>query len=151
MREGSNSSTPAAPCASSQMPVRSTCTRWARRRLSGVKGSGRRCGTKARITVTSVIRPSQASDSGSENCQANSAAMPQFSRYCTARIGPIGCTEMRSTSHWMAKPSSRAAPGASGFPPALAGRAAGAAESCRGFMDRTTIGKQGDTATMAIP
>ena len=29
--------------------------------------------------------------------------------------------------------------------------AAGAAESCRGIMDRTTIGKQGDTATMAIP
>ncbi len=88
------------------MAVRSVCVRCASRSVSGVKGSGRRCGKKPRITVTPVTSAIQTSARVSEYCQAKSAATPQFSRYCTSSTGPMGRTDSRSTSHWIAKRSS---------------------------------------------
>lgn len=109
---GLNSSTPARPCASSQMPVRAVCVRCASRRLCGVKGAGRRCGKKPRMSVTAVMSEIHTSARESEYCQAKSAATPQFSRYCASSTGPIGRIDSRSTSHWMAKRPSSSAAGA---------------------------------------
>jgi hypothetical protein len=85
--------------------VRSVCVRCAARKVCGEKGSGRRCGKKPRISVTPVISAIQSSARGSEYCQANSAATPQFSRYCTSSTGPMGRMDNRSTSHWISKRS----------------------------------------------
>ena len=120
-RSGLNSSSPASPWASSQTAVRSVCVRWAARSVCGEKGSGRRWGKKPRMSVTPVISAIQSSARGSEYCQANSAATPQFSRYCTASTGPMGRIDSRSTSHWISK---RSLP-----PPTTAGAVASPLES----------------------
>ncbi|MNU76933.1 hypothetical protein D3C71_664960 [compost metagenome] len=110
------------------MAVRSVCWRCAARRVAGVKGSGRRCAKKPRITVTPVTSASHTSARTGENCQAKSAATPQLSRYCTSSTGPSGRIDKRSTSHWIAKrwSPSRASAG-------------GAAEAGVGVMGKSTI------------